>query len=124
MNNNKYVEVKDETIIDHVKSSNLKGQIVFENHGFKWYWGDLWLEFIFNSGEMTISYFKSKSKFISIGHMHVDNEDIIDLINEINREDKVIKVTSNFLWGSSFEIIDKTAERKKSCFLIRRYYSC
>lgn len=34
MKNNNYID--DATIIDYVKSANLKGKIVFENYGFRW----------------------------------------------------------------------------------------
>lgn len=65
----------------------------------------------------------NKNKFKYIGHLHVDNEDVINMINEINREDKMVKITATFL-GSAFQIVDKDTKRKKSWFLIRRYYSC
>ncbi|MDE6585859.1 MAG: hypothetical protein K2K80_04175 [Clostridia bacterium] len=115
--------VDDAAIIDYVKSTNLKGKISFENYGFIWDLGSLSLIFICNSGEMQIEYCKRKNKLISIGHLHVDNEDVIDMINEINREDKMVKITTTFL-GSTFEIVDKDSKRKKSWFLFRSYYSC
>lgn len=85
--------------------------------------GKISLEFIFNSGEIIINYFKRQNRLKPIGHMHINNEEIIDMINEINREDKVVRITATF-FGSSFQIIEKATKRKKSWFLIRRYYSC
>lgn len=121
MDNKNFID--DASIIDYVKSTNLKGKITFENYGFRWDLETISLMFISNSGEMEIDYYKRKNKLKLIGHLHVDNEDVIDVINEINREDKMIMITVTFL-GSTFEIVDKDIKRKKSCFLIRRYYSC
>ena len=121
MDNQKFVD--DASIIDYVKSINFKGKISFEAYGFRWDLGTLSLAFISNSGETTIEY---KHKLISLGHIHVDNEEVIDLINQINREDKMIQITASCFgaFGSSFKIVDKTAKKKKSCLFIRRYYSC
>ena len=121
MDNQKFVD--DATIIDYVKSTKLKGKVNFVNYGFKWDLEKLSLTFIFNSGETVIDYFKDKNKLVPIGHLHIDNEDVIDMIDEINREDKMVKITVT-LFGSSFQIVDKAAKRKKSWLLIRRYYSC
>lgn len=121
MDNPNFVE--DKAIIDYVKSIKLKGNVSFENYGFRWELGSLILDFIANSGETVINYYKGTKKLIEIGHTHVNNEDVINMINEINREDKVVKITATFL-GSTFEIVDKDAKRKKSRFLIHRYYSC
>ena len=115
--------VNNASIIDYVKSTNLKGKVSVVNFGFIWDLENLSLKFIFNSGETVIDYFKGKKNLISIGQLHVDNEDVIEMINEINREDKIVKITVTLL-GSSFQIVDKASKRKKSWFLIRRYYSC
>ncbi|MCH5155414.1 MAG: hypothetical protein J1F69_02305 [Clostridiales bacterium] len=122
MDNQNYVD--DKAIIDYVKSIKLKGNVSFENYGFMWDLEGVSLAFISNSGEMMVNYYKKgKKKLVEIGHLHVDNEDVINMINEINSEDKMVKITAAFLC-STFEVVDKTAKRKKSCFLVRRYYSC
>ena len=117
------VVVDDKSIIEYVKSAKLKGTISFKDYGFVWNLESLDLEFIFNNGEMVIAYYTGKNYSKSIGHEHVDNEDVIELIKEINREDKMVKITY-FLGASMFDIVDKTEKRKKSWFLVRRYYSC
>ena len=113
----------DKEIIDHVKSMHLKGEVSFENYGFRWELGGLSLAFIFNSGETVINYYKGKGRLVEIGHTHVDNEEVINMINEINRDDKMVKITATCL-GSTFRIVDRTEKRKKSWLLVRRYYSC
>ena len=121
MNNQSFVDDKD--VIIYVKTIKAKGKVSFENYGFRWDLEGLSLAFIFNSGETVIAYYKNAKKLVEIGHLHVDNEDAINMINEINREDKMVKITAT-VFGSNFEIVDKNTKRKKSWFLVRRYYSC
>ncbi len=112
---NKQSFVDDKEIIDYVKSIKLKGNVIFENYGFKWELENLSLSFIANSGETVINYYKGKKALIEIGHIHVNNEDVINLINEINHEDKMVKITATFL-GSTFEVVDKNTKKKKVGF--------
>lgn len=110
------------SIIEYVKSAKLKGNLeIINDNEFIWDLGGLYLRFLLDNGETTVLYSKRKSQFFDIGHFHEDNCDVINLIQDINSEDKRIHIVS-FL-GSAFHIEDKTKKKKKSWLLVRHYYS-
>ena len=105
-------------IIDHVKTANLKGEIELGENCFWWNIGEIRLFFELDTQETTVEYFYNSLLF---GHFHVENDEVIKLIQEINREDKIIEITV-YLSGTGFAIIDK-ADKKRSGFFKKRYYS-
>ena len=109
-------------IVEYVKSAKLKGKMDIGKDWFRWDLGSIYLYFGVDLRETTVEYHRRKSRINSIGHFHVDNCNVINLIKEINCEDKTIQITTSPL-GSSFTLIDNKAPKKKSWFLIRRYYS-
>lgn len=119
MDKNK-IEVSD--IINYAKSAVHKGtvQILDDDDGFLWDLGDLKLEFRMDNNETTVNYF-IKSARRGVEHFHVDNTDVIDLIRQIDDDNKRIMITKAF-WGMKFDIVDKALPKKKSRFLRRRYY--
>ena len=109
-------------IMEYVKSAKLKGKMDIGKDWFWWDLGGIHLYFGVDFRETTVEYHRHKSRINSIGHFHVGNCDVINLIKEINSEDKTVQITASPL-GSSFTLIDNTSPKKKSRFLIRRYYS-
>ena len=109
-------------IMEYVKSAKLKGKVDIGKDWFWWDLGGIHLYFGVDFRETIVEYHRRKSRINSIGHFHMDHSDVINLIKEINSEDKTVQITASPLW-SSFDIIDSTAPKKKSWFLIRRYYS-
>ena len=119
MNNNK-IEVSD--IINYAKFAVHKGtvQILDDDDGFLWNLGELKLEFRMDNNETTVNYF-IKSARRGVDYFHVDNTDVIDLIRQIDDDNKTVMITETF-WSLKFDIVDKTLPKKKSRFLRRRYY--
>ncbi|MGN1207746.1 MAG: hypothetical protein ACI4SP_05550 [Eubacteriales bacterium] len=111
------------SIMNYIKTVNLKGKVDIEEHFFWWNLGNIELYFCIDTNETTVSYYRNGHKLHYLGHFHIDNSDVVNLIQDINSESKIIQITYSFL-GSGFSVIDKTAEKKKSWFLCRRYYSC
>ena len=112
-------------IMEYISSTNLKGRVeIGDNDSFWWHLGGVSLSFHIGSGETTIEYGRYNWKHFPIGHLHVDNSDLIQMIKEIDSESKMVEISSALPLGSSFAIIDKTRKKKKSWLLIRRYYSC
>ena len=108
------------SVINRIKSANLKGKTDFGADCFSWDLGNVRLCFLFDSWETTVMYYGPNRLFS--GHFHSDNEDLIDLINDINSKDHIIAVTFS-LFGSTFEIKNRTDRRKRSNLFVRRYYS-
>ena len=108
-------------IMEYVKKSSLKGKVEIQDDGFIWDLGGVYLRFAIDARETTVFYAHRK-KFLWDGHFHEDNCDVISLINEINKEDKIVKITYHPL-GDSFCIINKTDRKKKSWLIVRHYYS-
>ncbi|MDE6442342.1 MAG: hypothetical protein K2L12_06300 [Clostridia bacterium] len=100
----------------------LKGKVDIGKDLLWWELGNIKLNFSVDIDETLVTYYHCKRKSKYIGHMHLDNCDLINLINDINSENKMVKITVSFL-GSTFDVIDKNIKKKKSWFLVRRYYS-
>lgn len=111
------------SIINYVKSAKLKGSVDVGEEWFWWNLGDVELYFCIDKYDTTVSYFRNGHKTILIGHFHVDNSEVVKLVQDINCESKMVQITASVLF-SSFSIINKTDKKKKSWFLCRRYYSC
>ena len=76
------------TIIEFVKSIKAKGYIeIINDYTFTWNLGGLFLHFLIDDEETTISYSRHKAHH-QIGHFHQDNYDVINLIQDINNENK------------------------------------
>ena len=118
------IENKDEVlaIMEYVKSTNLKGDVDISEDDFWWNLGDIELYFSFDITETKIEYHLCKNKMIYLGHTHYNNSDVLKLIQEINDENKMLKITVTPLF-STLSVVDRTAKQKKSWFLVRRYYS-
>jgi len=119
MDNNK-IEVSD--ILKYAKSAVHKGtvQILDDDAGFLWDLGELKLEFLIDFDETAVCYFIKNTRR-DVDHFHVDNVNVIDLIRQIDDDNKRIMITKTF-WGLCFDVVDKTLPKKKSRFLRRRYY--
>ena len=110
-------------IMEFVKAANLKGNVELTGEAeFLWYLGGIFLRFLVDNRETTVLYSRHKSRFFEIGHFHEDNCDVINLVQDINREDKRVHIAV-LLGGSNFGVEQKTQKKKKSCVLIRHYYS-
>ncbi len=110
------------SIMEYVKSAKLKGNVeIINDDQFVWDLGGLYLRFLPDTAETTVVYSKRKKQGFEIGHFHEDNCDVVNLMQDINRDDKRIHIVS-FL-GSAFYIEDKTKKKKKSWLLVRHYYS-
>ena len=72
--------------------------------------------------ETSIEYYRcKKNKAIYLGHTHYDTSEVLNLIQDINDKNKILKITVTPLF-QTFSVIDR-AKKKKSGFFIRRYYS-
>lgn len=111
------------SIMNYIKTIKLKGNVDIEEDGFWWDLGNIKLYFCIDKYETILSYYYKGHKLRYLGHFHEVNSDVVNLIQDINSESRIIQITDSF-FDSSFSIIDKTAERKKSRFLCRHYYSC
>ena len=109
-------------IIRFIKSANLKGKIEIIGDNFTWNLGGLFLHFGLDDLETIVLYSDHKGGHSDLGHFHEDTCNVINLIQEINREDKRVHITTAF-WGSSFRLEDKTKEKKKNGLFVRHYYS-
>ena len=110
-------------IIDAVKALTLKGKADFGEDWFWWELGEVELCFDLDIQETKIEYYRrGKNKAIALGHMHCDNSDLLKLIQDINNNNKIVKILITPLF-SSFSVVDKTIKKKRSWFLVRRYYS-
>ena len=110
------------TIMEYVKTADLKGSVEINKDEFLWDIGGIFLRFAIDIRETTVFYARRKSQLFGIGHFHEDNCDVISLINEINNEDKIVQITVYPL-GSSFSIVNKNDKKKKSWGIVRHYYS-
>lgn len=113
-------EVSD--IMEYVKSANLKGSLEIGENEFLWNLGGIYLRFNLDDCETTISYSRHRNQVFDIGHFHEDNNNVIDLIKNINCEDKRVQI-SVYLLASNFRLVDKTDKRKRNWLIIRHYYS-
>lgn len=111
------------SIMNYIKTVKVKGNVDIGEACFWWKLGDVELHFCIDPDETTVSYYRKGHTKTSLGHFHKDNSDVVNLIQDINSESKMIQITVSFLC-SNFSIINKTAPKKKSWFLCRRYYSC
>ena len=110
------------SIIEYVKSTKLKGKVeIINDDQFFWDLGGIYLRFLIGDHETTVVYSKRKNQIFEIGHFHEENSDVINLIQDINCDNKRIHIVA-FL-GSIFRIEDKTMRKKKSWLLVRHYYS-
>lgn len=118
------IENRDEVseIMDYIKFADLKGSIEVGDGYFWWKLGDVELYFCLDSMETTVEYFRRKNKMIYLGHTHCDNADALKLIQGINSGKKMLKITVTPLF-STFSVVDATTKKKKSRFLVQRYYS-
>ena len=111
------------SIIDFVKATTLKGQVDVGDNFFRWELGDVELHFCIDLEETIVEYYSHFGEKIKcVGHTHVDNCDLINLIQDINNESNMIKITASLL-GSSFAVVDKNSKKEKSTLFVRRLYS-
>ena len=110
-------------IMEYVKSANLKGNVEIIGEGeFLWNLGGIFLRFYIDNREATVFYSRRKSRFSEIGHFHENTCNVIDLIKDINSEDKRVHIAIG-LGGSNFDIEQKTDKKKRSWLIVRHYYS-
>ena len=118
-----YISYEVFLIIRFIKSANLKGKIeIIGDTTLTWDLGGLFLQFCLDDLETTVLYSDHKGGHCELGHFHEDTCNVINLIQEINREDKRVHITTSFL-GSSFRLEDKTKKKKKNGLFVRHYYS-
>lgn len=111
------------TVTEYVKSANLKGNAeIIGDDEFLWDLGGVILHFLVDSSETTVFYSHRKNPVLQLGHFHEDTCDVINLIQDINREGKRVHIAVLF-GGSNFCIEHKTEQKKKSRLLVRHYYS-
>ena len=109
-------------VIEFVKATKLKGTVeIISDYEFLWDLDGIFLRFFVDNNETTVSYSRRKSLLFEIGHFHEDNCNVINLIQDINNENKRVHICT-FL-GSSFCVEDKLKKKKKSFLFIRHYYS-
>ncbi|MDE7395765.1 MAG: hypothetical protein K2M95_06580 [Clostridiales bacterium] len=109
-------------IMEYVKTADLKGNVEIGKDEFLWDLGGIFLRFAIELRETTVFYSRRKSQLFGIGHFHLEHADVINTIQEINREDRIVRITVDPL-GSSFCIVNKTDKKKKSWLIVRHYYS-
>lgn len=110
------------SIMEYIKSTKLKGNVeIIKDDYFVWDIGGIFLHFLIDDRETTVEYSKRKDRIFSIGHFHEDNCNVINLIQEINNENKRVHI--GVFLGSSFCIEDKLKRKKKCLLFIRHYYS-
>ena len=110
------------SIIEYVKSTELKGNVeIVSDNCFMWDIGGIFLHFSIDDRETIIEYSKIKNRISYIGHFHEDNCNVINLIQDINNENKRVHICT-FL-GSNFCVEDKLKKKKKNFLFIRHYYS-
>ncbi|MBO4990353.1 MAG: hypothetical protein J6D37_08495 [Clostridia bacterium] len=113
------------SIMEYVKSATLKGSTQIAETWFLWNLGEISLHFILDERETTVEYFRHDDQKNAIGQIQKENSEVIGLIEEINSEDKMVLITRSLLnFCNTFAVVDKAAEKKKSSFFVRRYYSC
>ena len=120
------VENKDKVfeIMEYLKSANLKGNLEIIGDGeFLWTLGVIFLRFYIDNRETTVLYSRRKSLSSEIGHFHEDTCNVIDLIQDVNSEDKRVHIAVIGLGGSNFGIEQKTDKKKRSWVIVRHYYS-
>lgn len=112
------------SIIEYVKSAKLKGNVeIINDDQFVWDLGGIYLRFLLDNDETTVVYSKRKSQVFEIGHFHEENCNVINLIQDLNSENKRIHIVIVSFLGSDFLIEDKTKKKKKSWLLAKHYYS-
>ncbi len=110
------------SIIEFVKSTKLKGNVEIDEKSFWWNLENIKLCFYLDIDETSIEYYRcKKNKAIYLGHTHYDTSEVLNLIQDINDKNKILKITVTPLF-QTFSVIDR-AKKKKSGFFIRRYYS-
>ena len=111
------------TIVNYVKNTSLKGNVeIISDEEFLWDLGGVFLRFLLDKRQTTVLYSRRKNRFFDIGHFHEDNDGVLNLIKDINSENKRVHITSHLL-GSDFSVEDKAEKTKKSLLFIRHYYS-
>lgn len=108
------------SILEYIKSKNLQGKTALDESSFSWTLGDIRMRFLFDPLETTILYY-GKNRFID-GHFHLDNNEVIDLIEKLNSDEYVVEVSFS-LFSSTFSVMKSTEKRKKSNIFVLRYYS-
>ena len=112
------------TIIEYVKSANLKGSVEINRESFWWNLGDVTLVFYLGDGETIVEYYHSKHIRFNLGHLHVNTSDLMKFIQDINCENKMVKISVFIpLLISKLTIVNKTVGKKRSGLFVRRYYS-
>lgn len=113
------------SIMDFVKSATLKGSTQIGETWFLWELGEITLHFNVEESQTTVEYFRHDDPKNAIGQIQKENSEVIGLIEAINSKDKMVFITRSLLnVCNSFAVVDKSAEKKKSGFFVRRYYSC
>ena len=111
------------TIMEFIKATNLKENVeIIGEDQFLWDLGGVFLRFLIDNRETTVSYSINKSPFGEIGHFHEDNCDVISLIQDINNEDKRVHIAVMLL-SNMFSIEYEAEEKKKNWVFARHYYS-
>lgn len=110
------------TIMEYVKTTNLKGSVEIGETDFWWNLRGVFLHFMIDDRETTVCYSHRKSQLFDIGHFHEDNCNVISLIQDINSADNRVHITV-LLGGSHFGIEQKTDKKKKSWSFVHHYYS-
>ena len=108
------------SILEYIKSKNLQGKTALDESSFSWTLGDIRMRLLFDPLETTILYY-GKNRFID-GHFHLDNNEVIDLIEKLNSDEYVAEVSFS-LFSSTFSVMKSTEKRKKSNIFVLRYYS-
>lgn len=113
------------SIMDYVRSAKLKGEVDIGVYWFTWDLGGVYLRFTVFDNETDVSYFGDKVGEEPIGTLHKDNAELIQFIEEINDENKMVEIVKYFFGiCTSFSVVDKSCGKKKSSLFARRYYSC
>ena len=111
------------TIINYVKNTRLKGNVeIISDEEFLWDLGNIFLRFLLDNRQTTVLYSRRKNRFFEIGHFHEDNDGVLNLIKDINSENRRVHLTL-YLLDSDFSGEDKTEKTKKNLLFIRHYYS-
>lgn len=120
-----YISYEVFLIIRFIKSANLKGKIeIIGDTTLTWDLGGLFLQFCLDDLETTVLYSDHKGGHCELGHFHEDTCNVINLIQEINREDKRVHITTSF-WVAASALKIKQRKKRKTAYLfaiiIRNY---
>ena len=102
--------------IDHFKNLT-KGEIIILNDRVRWKLDKLILDFYEGKVDHTCIIRANKTKFErEYTHIHIEKEELDDLLKNIDDEDKKVSVKCSF-FGDTFKIVDINENKK------HRHYS-